>query len=374
MKSLLIAVLSMGIFGHAFAQTFAPMKFERSLSCYQIELGNNERMIISTRYLKDLQKIQNLDSVVRAFLVDYTVIKPTLTENTNAKSFDYQLLPDGQRRLTFIETSATMQRFQFHKDLPQPALIKYLQDTLLINFINSDLSNYNKSWVGRNNKELSVKFIVNNIDNLEKIGESKNLNQYLKYIIEKTKAYRRYDLMSEKYQFIYLGKSTKLDGNPLIDRFTRVSKRSSPSLVFHQTFGVGVFRNQLVPNSQTEVAFVRNKEDNVGYTLGWRSMFWTSQDAQTGRLRTNSNGVLQVGFTFYDFKKTNTIRVDTDHVLFGIYLGRVMSRSGDVFEKNTWNLSMTVAARGIVKIQPEVYFNGFFSRNVMPGLRVQVGF
>ena len=118
---------------------------------------------------------------------------------------------------------------------------------------------------------------------------------------------------------------------------------------------------------------MRGNEDNVGYTLGWRTLFFTYQDAQTGRLRTNSNGVLQVGFTFYDFKKTNPMRVDTDHVLFGIYLGRVVSRSGDVFEKNTWNLSMTVAARGIVKIQPEVYFNGFF-KNAMPGLRVQVGF
>ncbi len=374
MKSLLIAVLSMGIFGHAFAQTFAPMKFERSLSCYQIELGNNERMIISTRYLKDLQEIQNLDSVVRAFLIDYAVIKPTLTENTNAKSFDYQFLPDGQRRLTFTETSATMQRFQFHKDLPQPAQIKYLQDTMLINFINSDSSNYNKSGGERKNRELSVKFIVNNIDNLEKIRESNNLNQHLRHITEKTKAYRRYDLMSEKYQFIYLAKNAKPNGDSLVERFTRASKRLSPFFALNVTFGVGVFRNQLVPNSQIELSIVPTKYHNMGYTLGWRAMSWANQDAQTGRWTPHRNSVLQAGVTFYDSKEGTTGTVDTDRVLFGIYLGRVVSRSGDIFEPNTWNFSITVVARGIVKIQPEVYFNGFFNRNLTRGLRVQIGF
>ena len=371
MKSFLIVMLSMGIFGHAFAQNL-DLKFAYLVdySKITIDLESGNRLIIHARKVQYLRDFQNLDSVLVAFQKNYATIKPTLAENVNSKTATYLLLSNGQNQLNLTETVSTKQRFQF-APTADPVLVKTLQDTLLIASQNHILGEQKYVPIPeKRNLIPSVYYtlIINSLDDVSNILKTGGLNPKIQQCLLDIEQYPHHNL--QKTGFSY-----KLNYAPNTNTptFKAVETSRSPFLTFHQTFGVGVFRNQLVPNSQTEMAFVPSKNHNVGYTLGWRSMFWTSQDAQTGRLRTNSNGVLQVGFTFYDFKKTNPTRVDTDHVLFGIYLGRVVSRNGDIFEKNTWNLSMTVAARGIVKIQPEVYFNGFF-KNAMPGLRVQVGF
>ncbi|TAF79147.1 MAG: hypothetical protein EAZ50_12125 [Runella slithyformis] len=378
MKTIITAMLYVSIISHAFAQKLIQsediMTNSKVNSCYQIELGQKERMVIHTRYTKDIEKIKNLDSLLKLFNEDYKKVQPVVSESTDALSFKYELLENGQRRLTMNELKDKQKQFQFHNNLAEPAQIKYLQDTLFISVITPGR---HKSSMDYGYPELSVKLIVNNIDNIEKRLKTNSFNKYIAYLIDDYRNSKRYDLQSEKFRSIYLVNVAASDSS-LRTAFRRIEKRESPFFAFHQTFGVGVFRNQLVPNSQTELAFIPSKYHNVGYTLGWRSMFFTERNDQTGNWRTLSNGVLQVGFTFYDFKRNQSYLepyggVDTGHVLFGAYLGRVMTRNGDIFEPNTWNLSMTVAARGIVKVQPEVYFNGFF-KNAMPGIRVQMGF
>jgi len=371
MKTIFTTVLFMGIFCHAFAQNL-DLKSMRQLNystmTINYQLGN--QLIIYSKNVQNLRDFQNLDSVLVAFQKNYASIKPALNENTNSKRANYLLLANGQNQLTWNENINAQQRFQFSK-VGEPILVKTVQDTLVIASQKFEIGEEKALIPEKQNFLPSVYYvlIVNNLDDINMILKSGGLNQKIQQCLLDIEQYPHHNL--QRIGFRYVLSYTQDSNKPI---FKTVETELSPFLAFHQTFGVGVFRNQLAPNSQTEVAFVPSKYHNVGYTLGWRSMFWTSQDEQTGRWRTNSNGVLQAGVTFYDFKRGPTVRVDTDHVLFGIYLGRVMTYRGGIFERNTWNLSMTVSARGIVKIQPEVYFNGFFSRNVMPGLRVQVGF
>ena len=371
MKTIITAMLCVSIIGHAFAQNLpgvAPFMVEKH-SRYSFDFENGNKLIVYARTVRDLQQFQNIDATLALFLRDYKAIKPNLEENTNGRTVIYKPLKNGQYQLDLTEHKSIQQRFQFRPNSSEPLLLKTVQDTLLV------IQSWLKPIVTKNdtvklNEQTYFFFIINNLDAVEELIKSGTANAHIKKALEDVAKYNGHDLNNEKLKFKYTQQ------NSFDKSFEGVQLIRGDFLSIHQTFGIGVFRNQLVPNSQTEISWIPNKYNNVGYTLGWRSMFWTGRDDQTGQLRTNSNGVLQVGITFYGYNsgKNNFPRVNTEFVWFGVYLGRVMARSGGIFEPNTWNLSMTVAARGIVKIQPEVYFNGFFSRNVMPGLRVQVGF
>lgn len=366
MKTIITTMLYVSILSHAFGQNLpgvAPFMIDAH-SRYYFEFENGNKLIIYARTVEDLRKFQNIDSTLALFLRDYKTLKANLEETINGRTTVYKPLKERQYQLDLTEHKAVKQRFQFRANTSEPLLLKTVQDTLLI------VQNELKPVTIRINERVYFCFILNNLDDVEELIKNGTANAHVKKALEDIAKYKKHDLNSEKLKFRYTQRSS------IGESFKPVEFIRGDFLAIHQSFGVGVFRNQLVPNSQTELSFVPNKYNNIGYTLGWRSMFWTGRDEQTGRFRTNSNGVFQAGVTFYDFKRNQINRIDTDHVLFGIYLGHVTTRNGDIFEPNTWtwNLSMTVAARGMVKIQPEVYFNGFFSRNVMPSLRVQVGF
>ena len=367
-------MLCVSIISHAFAQDLPgvpPFMIEKH-SRYHFELENGNKLIVYSPTVSALQKFQNIDSTLALFMRDYKAIKPNLEESTNGQTAIYKPLNNGQYQLDLTEHKSTKQRFQFRPNSTEPLLLKTVQDTLLViqNFdttlhpqIQYELS------LGFKNEQIYFLFILNHLDTVEQLIKGSTANAHIKKALADVSRHKSHNLNNEKLKFQYKQR------NSLDESFDGVQLIRGDFLVIHQTFGVGVFRNQLVPNSQTEISFLPSKYQNLGYTLGYRSMFWTDRDQQTGHWRTHSNGVLQAGITFYNWNmNTNKLHhVKTDHVLLGIYLGRVMTRSGDIFERNTWNLSMTLAARGIVKVQPEIYFNGFF-KNVMPGLRVQMGF
>ncbi|TAF96255.1 MAG: hypothetical protein EAZ32_09970 [Cytophagia bacterium] len=367
MKTIITAMLYVSVLSHAFAQNLPDTFTYTDRSRYIFELEQGNKLIARATDLAGLQKFQNIDSTLALFLKDYKMIKSNFSESVNGKTVVYRKLKNGQFQLNFTEHQSKGQRFQFSPNNAEPLLIKTVQDTLLI------VHSYQKPFRVKDEERLIEEevyfcFILNNIDDVETLLKNGTANAHIQMAMKDVKNYPHHNLQKTGYRFDMNYKQNS--GTPT---FKAVESFKSPFLAFHQTFGVGVFRNQLVPNSQTELAFIPSKYHNVGYTLGWRSMFFTERNDQTNNWRTLSNGVLQVGFTFYDFKRNQPRRVDAGHVLFGAYLGRVMTRNGGIFEPNTWNLSMTVAARGIVKVQPEVYFNGFF-KNAMPGIRVQMGF
>ncbi|MFN4146658.1 MAG: hypothetical protein ACK4GN_12600 [Runella sp.] len=383
MKKIISLMLFVSIVSYSLGQTLpgVPDNWLQEHSRFDFNFGSGNKLTVFTLSTSDLKKHQNIDSVLALFWKNYQQIKPTLEETTNSRTATYQPAYDGGFRVILTEHPSTNQRFHFRAYQDEPLLLKTTQDTLLIVLNNSKenpISVHLSNAISKNPKQNTVTkfvnpqtyfcFIVNQLDDIEKLIAQGTANTHIQQLLEKIAAHKKHDLNNPRFKIRYFSHDELKVSN------LRVVRKNRGFGVFHQTFGVGVFRNQLVPNAQTEFSFLPNKYNNIGYTLGWRSMFWTSHDEQTNRWRTQSNGVLQVGFTIYGFENTKLPRSNTNEVYYGLYLGRVMTRNGDIFEPNTWNLSMTVAAHGIVKIQPEVYFNGFFSRNVMPCLRVQVGF
>jgi len=365
---IIIAMLSVSILSHAFAQQLPgilPSALDRH-SKYSFDLGQGNKMLVYARTVQDLQKFQNIDSVLALFAKEYKEIKSTLAENTNARIATYKLLDDNQHQLDLRERAAAKQRFQFRTNGGEPLLIKDVQDTLLI--IHTFLKPIQKkSETVQLNEQVYFCLIINNLDNIEVLAKNGIGNAKISRALKDVAQYPHHNLQKTgfRYNLTYAPDSDK-------PSFKAVETQNSPFIAIHPSFGLGVFRNQWVPNFQADFSFVPNKYKSIGYTLGWRSMFFTERNDLTGRSSTQSNRFVSVGVTFYDFRRPKTGAVNTNHILFGAYLGHSVLRSGDIFDKNTWNFSMTITTKGMFKIQPEIYFNGFF-KSVTPGLRLQIG-
>jgi hypothetical protein len=367
MKIIIAMMLSVSILSHAFAQQL-PGLLPNALnhhSKYSFDLGQENKMLVYARTVQDLQKFQNIDSVLTYFVKDFNVLKPSLTESVNSRTVVYKPLSNDQYQLDLIEHASPKQRFQFKTNGGEPLLLKTVQDTLLI--IHSFLKpTETKLGQVKLNEQVYFCLIINNLGDVEIMVKNGGVNAYIQKALKDAEQYPHHNLVGGKYKFNYE------QSNSDSKSFRTVTTGTEDFLAIHPSIGLGVLRNQLVPNVQADFAFVPNKYKNIGYTVGWRSMFFTERNDLTQRIATHSNSFVHAGITFYDFKRPKPNRVNTEHVLFGAYLGRSVTRNGAIFDKNTWNFSMTVTTKGMFKVQPEIYFNGFF-KNVQPGLRIQIG-
>lgn len=359
MKTFITTMLAVGILSHAFAQNIPgtkPWVLEKH-SRYQFDLEKGNKLVVYAPNVRSLQQFQNIDSTLALFIRDFKKIKTGLEETTNARTVIYKPLSNGQYQLDLKEHTSSQQRFQLRPQSPEPLLLKTSQDTLLI------VQNAKSVVI---NESVYFCFVLNNLEDAEGLVETSTANAHIRKALEDVKKYMGHDLTDERFSFEYT--DTPLSGR----MFRKVQNKKEDFIAVHPSFGVGVFRNELVPNSQVDFTFVPNKYKMIGYTLGWRSMFFTERNDQTRRFTTHSNGFVQVGVTLYDFRRPSSKRINTEKVLFGAYLGHSVTRNGSIFDKNTWNFSMTVTTYGMFKIQPEIYFNGFF-KSVQPGLRLQIG-
>jgi hypothetical protein len=215
--------------------------------------------------------------------------------------------------------------------------------------------------------ELYVYLVLNDLTEGGVGLESARYNEMIGKALDNLYAYAKKNLRSEKYRVEYLGEPNRI-------KVSTTPNLRRPFMAFHQTFGLGILGHTIVPNFQTELALIPHRSSIIGYTLGWRSMYWTSSGDSSNTWRTHRNGVLQAGITLYNLTSPEISKTNTTSPIWGVYLGRVVQHDGTFFEQNTWNLSMTIASKGFVKVQPEVYFDGFFKRNVRPGIRIQMGF
>lgn len=358
-------MLSVSILSHAFAQQL-PGLLPNALnhhSKYSFDLGQENKLLVYARTVQDLQKFQNIDSVLARFAKDYNVLKTSLPENVNSKTVIYKPLSNEQYQLDLVEHASPKQRFQFKTNGGEPLLLKTMQDTLLI--IHSFLKPMEtKSGEVKLNEHVYFCLIVNNLEDIGKMVINGGINAYIQKALKDAEKYPHHDLMGGHYKFNYTQSNSR--------SFRTVTKPNEDFLAIHPSIGLGVFQNQLVPNVQADFVFVPNKYKNIGYTLGGRTMFFTERNDLTQRVSIHSNDFVHAGITFYDFRRPKNGVVNTNHILFGAYLGHSVSRNGTIFDKNTWNFSMTITTKGMFKIQPEIYFNGFF-KSVTPGLRLQIG-
>ncbi len=394
MKKLFLMMLGTGITQLSFAQirpNFPQNLVDMSnYSRYAFDLPKKGKLFIAARRPEFLEQFKNIDSVLVAFSKDYETLKPALEASTNTQTATYTILPDGKHQLDLKTYPTNENRYLFNGNY-EPLAVKYTQDTLIIvrNAANGNLPQEPpKGLEFLNGSMVYFYFLVNNLDDISALAKNENINAKIEQALADVKNETNHKHFSEKVRFNYMEslkfQSPKdsvraLKSGIVNAKFWNTQFYRGDFLAVHQYLGLGYLGNQWAMSFEQDLSFVPSRYHSVGYTYGWRQIYSSTPNLVDGGFKTTIDQFMHIGLTFYDFKRGKTMpEVDRGHILGGFYVGYLTSgyyKGGrnSIFNSNTFSLHAIFSIKGIVKVEPELYFTGFF-KNAFPGLRVQVGF
>lgn len=325
------------------------------LSHIEVDLGQRNTLLVGFDRYAQVQARQNVDSVLRLFVADYRKVADTTQSPTQATHALFRL-GEADRVLALRHTPQSTASFRF-RDGDEPVLVKTQQDTLQIAWISP--------VVQAIPDDFSMYLFVNNLQDIDRLLRGGGVNQKVQLALESVRQYKGHDLTSPKMAF------NMLQGTDNKAKILSPGLARSPFLSFHPGIGVGLIRNQLVPSFSFDIQFIPNLFHQVGYLVGYTSNFFF-QPATDTRFETFRNDFVHAGVAFYRMNKDSRY-TNFNRQIASFYVGVPVRRSGSYFDPNTIKLGGTFYQNWLVKVQPEIYMNGFF-KNVNPGLKLVVGF
>lgn len=359
----LITVLLLSIVGIAMSQSSAPHLTELSakqkfvgLSHIEVDLGQRNTLIVGFNRYVQVQARKNIDSVLRLFVANYIAVEDTTQSPTRATHALFRL-GETDRALALRYTPQPTTNFRFRDD-DKPVEVKTQQDTLQII--------WTPATAQAMPADFSIYLLLNNLHDIERLLQAGGINQKLQKALEAVQQYKGHNLTSPRLAY------TLLQGEDGKSKVVQPGLIGSPFLNIQPSIGVGLIRNQWVPSFNLFVSLIPNQFQRLGYGIGYTSTFFFNQSTTDGSFQVFRNDFLSAGISLYGRKKDNqTTALGREVASF--YVGMPVRRRGAYFEANTIRMGGTAYNNGLLKVQPEIYMNGFFKK-VYPGLRLVVGF
>ncbi|QHV97996.1 hypothetical protein [Spirosoma endbachense] len=359
----LITVLMLSIVGIVISQPTNPrfakqevrQKFP-GLSHIEIDLGQRNALLIAFDQYAQVLARKNIDSVLHLFMTDYQKVEDTTQSPTRATHALFRLGETNQA-LALRYTPQPTTNFQFQED-DKPVEVKTQQDTLQILWTSLESQDTPNNF--------SLHLLVNSLSDIERLLKAGGMNQKLNQALESVRDYKNHDLTSPQMAF------TLLQSADNKSRFLNPGSAKNPFLEITAGVGVGLIRNQWVPSLNFDVQFIPSQYQRVGYVVGYTANFFFDRPATTDQFSIFRNDFLNVGVVFYHKNKTGRF-TNFNRQIASFYVGIPVHRKGPYFESNTIRLGSTVYQNKFIKVQPELYMNGFFKK-VYPGVRLVVGF
>ena len=345
-------------------------------SLYLIELPNKAKLFIASPNFKSLEYNKDLDSLLNLFVQDYQKLRPALEESTQARTATFKANKNGKHLIDLKTHTNKTDEYAFGKTL-MPLAVKTQQDTLIIKKAGFRISTDRDPSFFENDGAIAFVYfylVVNNLEDVADIMKSGGVNTKIEQTMMEVKNQKTHTDFANRLQFYYANKgrpqyATAPDST---HKFWNMHTPSSPFIAFHGGIGLGYLGNQWSLNNYIYASLVPSKFKSMGYGLGFRSIHTSTNDVNGG-FKTSSSNFVYTGITFYDFKKGKALsEVNSEHILAGFYLGRMVHNGTPLFKANTWSFHSTISLKGLVKIEPEVFFEGFL-KNPTPGLRLVVG-
>jgi hypothetical protein len=356
----LLAGLLTGLAGHAFAQISLrePIKEpgEPRRSQYQIELPNRNRLVVVFNTWPELAAHRNLDSLLRLFVTDLRLWRDS-TGTTDTRRVLYTLDAQGARTVRVSRFPAPTETYQFRTNA-EPVQVKTAQDTLILERLLAPSARTTKPAFELP-PNVRFYFLLNRVEDVEELTRQ-GLNGEIERAIAGARGYTGHDLFQPRYRSNYTP-------DPALRNRWRVGGFNEPMLGISPGVGVGVARNQLYTALIGDLALFPGV-GRLGARLGWHEYFFFQNRPDGGPSRIVHNSFLNAGILFFKPWVKTRERVN----MGGMTVGYLLRRNGDYFEKNTFRFAGTVNIFRWSKIEPELYWNGFF-KNVYPGVRVNVG-
>ncbi|HLL94290.1 MAG TPA: hypothetical protein VK404_04875 [Spirosoma sp.] len=333
------------------------------LSHIEVELGQRNTLLIGFDRYRQVQARQNVDSVLRLFVNDYRKVADTAQSPTRATHAMFKL-NGTDRTLDLRFTPQATSSFRFRKENP-PLDVKTQQDTLHIVWA-SDFRTVTAGKKTVSPDDYSVYLFVNSFADIDDLLKAGGINGKVQTALESVRQYKGHDLTNPKMSFDMVQRTNQQA------QFIAPGLAKAPFLSLQPGIGVGLIRNQWVPSLNLDIQFIPNRQRSVGYGIGYTSHFFFSQAPDNGSFQSFRNDFLSVGVAFYNADKDNKA-TSFSRQIASFSVGLLVKRNGSYFDRNTIRLDGTVYQKGLFKVKPELYMNGFF-RKVNPGLRLVVGF
>ncbi|MEO6218801.1 MAG: hypothetical protein ABIO81_00130 [Ginsengibacter sp.] len=327
---------------------------------FYINLDKGNRLEIEVTDITDLERIANIDSLLKIFITDITPLKDSFTDPLTSKRIDY--VTDGESRKKIRVQQFKPKGDSYFLNNGELSSLKTTQDTInIIGIINNPPKASQKISL-THPRYYHLMFYLNNFGEL-----AGYMNGVLK---EKIKTIQ--NDVNDKWPLV-LGSGShylKKDRSITADKpkgFTAIG--TGDFLVGNITVNVQNYKNYFVPSFSLGLKFtLTNRERTFKWEPGlfWEPHFLFSKDNQN-KLHTYRNDFLsltyaQGGTEDHDPRKDFAFSAV-------VSLGYLINRNGDFFDKNTFRFGAGKLSISKTTIEPSLYFNNFF-KGVTPGIRI----
>ncbi len=331
---------------------------------FYIDLPNKNQLKIEVSDISDLQRIANMDSLLRIFLQDINQLDDSIASDLTSKRIDYVTDAQNRKKIRFQQFQPKGASFLLQKgDL---ASLRIEQDTVNMIGIIANPSKPQQKISLTNPRYYHLTFYLNNIH---------EISNYTNGLLNEKVAFIQQHL-NDKWPLILGGGSHYLKGHRDIwgDQPKGFAAGAiNDFLNGYITVNVQNYKQYFVPSFSVGAKFVfANREHTYKWepALLWEPHFLFAKD-DAGKLQTYRNDFLtliygQGGTTDYDARKDFSFST-----IFS--LGYLIRRQGNLMEKNTFRLSAGRINFSKITIEPSMYFHDFF-RGVTPGVRVSLSF
>lgn len=364
-KIIYVLVLLAGIEGQLRAQEIriglnTQRKFDLSKDLFsrrfQIDLGKGNKLQIELKEMSDLNRIKNMDSLLRIFLRDMEALKDSFSDELTSKRIDYVMDSTGRKEIRFQQFKSNGSNFLVSRG--ELAALKLEQDT--VNFIGmvSFEAKYTLRKAFPDHRYFQVSFFVNQLNELPAILAA-GLNDRISTLGENfnsrwnTKQNGRVTLVKDP------GISARFPGG----YFTGHGDYLSPDI----TINLQNYKNYFVPAFSLGLKIViSNAQFKREIGIHWEPHFLFQSNQ--GKLKTFRNDFLSISWGQGMIRDNDPLKEST--FLFVCSLGYLIHREGDYYDPHTirFGAGQLSIFEGKTKIEPLLYFHDFF-RGVTPGLR-----
>ncbi len=367
-----LLVLATGTLGTAFAQDKTPLSnadktFEPPPNTitrrFLFDLKNGNRMQIELSDVDGLHYFLNIDSLLMVFMHDMEPFKDSLSDELSVKRIDYKIDSSGRKEIRIQRSKPKGDSYVIEKG--ELAALKLEQDTINI------VSIYIRTRTGGPQHHIAlydyrrVSFFLNRVNELPAFistGLNNKIRDLAVNISMPWTHYKSGEWHLDRDPSISAnrprGVSASLNGDfvhPILD----VSIQNYKDY-FVPSFGLGLAADF---NNETNLVNGSFKKYVVGFS--WEPHFFFQNNQ--GKLETVRNDFLNLEF---GFGPKNDIKPKNRNLTV-FWLGYLIKRSGDYFDKNTFRFGVGRISLfdDRIQVSPGMYFNNFF-RGVTPTVRV----
>jgi hypothetical protein len=363
-RIIFLMMLTSGISGALYAQHPAVSKTDKKFELsddeftrrFFIDLGKGNKLRIELKDMADLDRLKNMDSILRVFLQDIEPLKDSLSDDLSSRRIDYLMDSNGRKEIRLQQSGPKGSSFVLNRG--ELAALKIEQDTVNLIGTVPFIAKYSFRKPFPDTRRYRVSFIVNQLYELPAILAS-GLNDKISSLQQNVNS----GWQRDKDGQLHLLKDPAISAKLPKGYFTGHGDYLTPDI----SVNLQNYKNHFVPSFSLGARVILSNaiyKREIG--LYWEPQFLFQNT--DGRLKTFRNDFLALSFGQGPIRDNDPLKESSLQVIISI--GYLIRRDGAYFDKHSLRLGMGRLSlfEGKTQIEPMLYFHDLF-REVTPGIR-----